>query len=560
MKTFVARTAGQWRKRLDKHHDSESEVWLVFHCRASFAVMRTAFVAFWAAVSLSTPRAVRPQQLGSITFATSGAAAAQPAFVRGVLLLHSFEYSSAAAAFRQAQSLDPRFAMAYWGEALTYTHQVWNQQDADSARLALRKLGATPDARRTAAPTARERAYLGAAEALYGNGSKAHRDTAYAEAMEQVMRDNPADDEAAILYATALFGLTQGVRDVALYMRAAAIAQEVFTRNPQHPGAAHMIIHAFDDPTHAPLGLRAARAYSKIAPAAAHAQHMTTHIFLALGMWRDVAAQNVIASGPDTARWQPGHYTTWLHYAYLQQGKYAAARALLASLASHAANRPQARGMLANLRARQVLETEAWDSPDARALDADAGQPGEDDYEYATFAAGYAAAKRGDIMRATTLLQRIAARNGPATRTATPGATGSVVAPIILELSLRAELLNRAGNRDSAIALLRRATALEDAMPPEFGPPAVVAPSHELLGAMLLSAGRAIDAAEQYADALLVQPGRSAALLGSARANAARSRAAESTRAYRLLADNWSVADATLPALAEVLKSSTVSR
>lgn len=516
--------------------------------------MRTTFAAISVAVSMSTAPAVRAQQLGSIVFPTSGATAAQPAFIRGVLLMHSFEYTAAATAFREAQSLDPRFAMAYWGEALTFTHQVWNEQQADSAHLVLRKLGETPEARRATAPTARERAYLGAVETLYGEGSKAHRDTAYADAMARVMHDNPADDEAAILYATALFGLTQGVRDVPLYMRAGALAQEVFRRNPEHPGAAHMIIHAFDDPIHAPLGLCAARAYSRIAPAAAHAQHMTTHIFLALGLWGDVAAQNVVAAGPDTATWRPGHYTSWLHYAYLQEGRYEAARALLASLAAHAADRPQARGVLANLRARQVLETGAWDGPEAHALDADADarQAGEDGYDYATFAAGYAAANRGDTARATALMQRLAARNGVTTRTATPGARGSVVVPVILELSLRAELLSQAGQRDSAIMLLRHATALEDGMPPEFGPPAVVAPSHELLGAMLLSTHRANDAADEYTKALQVQPGRSAALLGSARAEVARERTTAATRAYGQLADNWSAADSTVPALAEV--------
>ena len=296
--------------------------------------MRRIAVLISVAVSLLAVAAAYAQQLGTITFPTSGASVAQPAFIRGVLLMHSFEYGAAATAFRDAQRLDPRFAMAYWGEALTYTHQVWNQQNADSARLALRTLAPTATARRATAPTAREQAYLGAVDALYGDGSKAHRDTMYAEAMERLMHEYPTDDEAAILYATALFGLSQGARDVPLYMRAGAIAQTVLRNNPQHPGAAHMIIHAFDDPTHAPLGLYAARAYSQIAPAASHAQHMTTHIFLALGMWSDVVSQNMIAAGPDTARWRAGHYTTWLHYAYLQQGKYEAARALLASLAA----------------------------------------------------------------------------------------------------------------------------------------------------------------------------------------------------------------------------------
>ena len=495
--------------------------------------------------------AARAQELGSIAFPTSGTSAAQSEFVRGVLFMHSFEYASAADAFRRAQAVDPHFSMAYWGEALTYTHQVWNEQDAAAARAVLQRLGPTREARLAAAPTARERAYLAAVEALYGEGAKAHRDTLYAGAMEQIARSWPDDDEASVLYATALLGLSQGVRDVPLYMRAGAIAQDVFRRNPRHPGAAHMIIHAFDDPVHAPLGLYAARQYSQIAPAAAHAQHMTTHIFLALGMWSDVAAQNVIAAGHDSSRWQPGHYTHWLLYAYLQQGRREAARALLASLSAHAAGRAQARGPLANFRTRYVIETERWDSPEARALDADVGAAGEDGYEYAAFAAGYAAAKRGDRARAEQMLQRLGQRNGPATTTLKPGASGGEVVPVITELSLRAELVRQDGKIDSAIALLRRATALEDGMPAEFGPPAVVAPSHELLGAVLVAAGRTDEAAQEYAHALQLQPGRSAALLGSARAETARGRRDAATRAYRKLADNWSQADSGIAGLPE---------
>ena len=515
--------------------------------------MRRSLLLLRAAIGIGVgiAPAVRAQELGSISFPTSGAAAAQADFVRGVLFMHSFEYESAAEAFRRAQALDPRFAMAYWGEALTYTHQVWNQQDLESARAALRRLEPTPEARLAAAPTARERGYLAAVETLYGEGTKAHRDTLYSAAMEQVAREWPVDDEAAILYATSLFGLSQGVRDVPLYMRAGAIAQEVFRRNQRHPGAAHMVIHAFDDPVHAPLGLHAARMYSQIAPAAAHAQHMTTHIFLALGMWRDVVAQNIIAAGPDSSRWQPGHYTAWLLYAYLQQGRREVARTLLASLAAHASGRAPSHGSLANFRARYVMETERWDSPEARALGADAGASGEDDYEYATFAGGYAAAKRGERARATAALQRLARRNADVTRTVKPGARGDVVVPVIMELSLRAEVARQDGKIDCATVLLRHATALEDGMPAEFGPPAVVAPSHELLGALLLAAGRPEQAAEQYARALQLQPGRSAALLGSARSEAARSRTDAAALAYRQLVENWRDADTDLAGLAE---------
>src|SRR5262249_28129455 len=151
--------------------------------------------------------------------------------------------------------------------------------------------------------TPREKGYLEAVEALYGDGGKERRDTLYSAVMERLTREFPKDDEAAVLYATALLGLNQSVRDVPTYMRAGAIAEDVFRRNPKHPGAAHMIIHAFDDPVHAPLGLYAAQQYSQIAPSSAHAVHMTTHIFLGLGMWPLVVSQNIIASGPDSSRW-----------------------------------------------------------------------------------------------------------------------------------------------------------------------------------------------------------------------------------------------------------------
>ena len=511
--------------------------------------MRSALRIVIVAASLLGAPTTRAQQLGTISFPTSGATAAQAEFVRGVLYLHNFEYTSAAEAFRRAQALDSRFAMAYWGEALTHTHQVWNEQNLESARAVLLRLGPTPRARLAAAPTARERAYVASVDALYGDGPKAQRDTLYASAMERMTRDWPDDDEASVLYATALFGLTQGVRDVPVYMRAGAIAQDVFGRNSAHPGAAHMLIHAFDDPVHAPLGLHAARMYSRIAPAAAHAQHMTTHIFLALGMWDEVAAQNLIAAGADSSRWQPGHYTHWLLYAYLQQGRYEAAQALLSSLAAHAAGRAQARGPLANFRARYVMETAQWDSREAMSLDEDVGVAGEGGYDYSTFAAGYAAAKRGDRTRAAALLERYTRTNS--ITAFKPGASGRDVVPLILELSLRAEFARQDSKPDSAIAFLRRATALEDGMPAEFGPPAVVAPSHELLGALLFEVGQTDEASVQYERALELQPGRSAALLGNARAQLARGRTVSARRAYRQLMQNWSAADSGLAGIAE---------
>jgi tetratricopeptide (TPR) repeat protein len=497
--------------------------------------------------------AAAQEQLGKISFPNSGSAEVQPHFIRGVLLLHNFHYDQAAAAFRQAQQIDPGFALAYWGEALTYTHQVWNQQDLAAGRAALARLAPTTAARLAKAATPRERMYLASAEALYGEGSKPRRDTLYADALEALVGVQPDDDEAKVFYSVALLGLNQGVRDVPTYMRAGAIAEDVLRRNPDHPGAAHFVIHAFNDPVHAPLGLYAARRYAEIAPGAAHAQHMTTHIFLALGMWDEVTKQNEVAAGPHRAHWGPGHVSHWLTYAYVQQGRYEAARQLLVSLASNAGTPPSRydRGQLANFRARYVLDSEQWDGPEAKALAADTGIAAEDNYEYATFAAGYAAARRGDDKMAEGMLARLARVNGDATTSVRPGQPGSKVVPVILELSLRAELRRRKGAKDEAIALLRRATALEDGMPAEFGPPAVVKPSHELLAGLLLESGRAAEAVPEFQRALALAPGRSGALLGLGRAARAAGRETISARAYATLAANWHAADAGPPALAE---------
>jgi tetratricopeptide (TPR) repeat protein len=503
--------------------------------------------------SAALGRVTAQDRLGKVSFPNSGSAKVQPQFIRGVLLLHNFHYGEAADAFRLAQKTDPGFALAYWGEALSYTHQVWNQQNLEAGRAALAHLASTTDARLAKAPTPRERMYLATAEALYGEGSKPRRDTLYVEALERLVLAQPDDDEAKVFLSVALLGLNQGVRDVPTYMRAGAIAEDVLRRNPDHPGAAHFIIHAFDDPAHAPLGVWAARRYAEIAPGSSHAQHMTTHIFLALGMWDEVAKQNEVASGPHRAHWGPGHLTHWLTYAYVQQGRYEAARELLALLASKAGSSPSSfdRGQLANFRARYVLDSEQWDGPEAKALAADTGFSGEDGYEYATFAAGYAAARRGEARMAEQMLARLTRVNGDALTTVKPGETGSKVVPVILALSLRAELLRQSSAGDSAIALLRRATTLEDGMPAEFGPPAVVKPSHELLASLLLERRRAAEAVTEFRRALELGPGRSAALLGLGRAARAAGQDAIWAGAYATLAANWRHADRGLAALAE---------
>ncbi|HEU4766669.1 MAG TPA: hypothetical protein VFS77_04820, partial [Pyrinomonadaceae bacterium] len=273
-------------------------------------------------------------QLGRVEFPTSGSPQAQAHFLRGLAALHSFWYEEAVEAFRESTKADPEFMMGYWGEAMTHNHPLWSEQDPAAARLVLAKIKDTPKL------TERERAYLNAVKVLYGDGDKRARDTAYSAAMEKIYRAYPDDLDAAAFYSLSLLGLVRAEdKSYRLQARAGAIALDVYGKNPNHPGAAHYIIHAFDDPEHAILALPAARRYANIAPEAHHARHMPSHIFLQLGMWPEAAASNEAAWESSDA-WMKRknlslsvrdyHSLHWLLYAYLQQGRYQKAEQLLA--------------------------------------------------------------------------------------------------------------------------------------------------------------------------------------------------------------------------------------
>lgn len=237
--------------------------------------------------------------------------------------------------FRQSTDIEPTFVMGYWGEAMAYNHPIWGDpQETAAARKVLTKVKDTEQL------TPREQAYWQAVKVLYGEGDKAARDEAYAEAMEKIYRAYPDDVEAALFYALALMGSVQPGDPAALptRLRAGEIASEVYRKHPNHPGAAHYVIHAYDDPEHAGKALDAARRYTKIAPAAPHALHMPSHIFLQLGMWPEAAASNE-AAWAASRQWverksllvskRDYHSLHWLLYVYLQQGRYNDAEDLL---------------------------------------------------------------------------------------------------------------------------------------------------------------------------------------------------------------------------------------
>jgi len=404
--------------------------------------LRAAIVAAVLAVSFST--AARSQELGSIDFPTSGSPAAQPLFIKGVLLMHSFEYDDAREAFVEAQQADPAFAMAYWGEAMTFNHPVWQRTSPDLAKAALARLAATPDARRAKATTEKEKDWLSAVEKLYGPGEKLVRDLAYAESMRRLSDKYPNDDEARSFYALALLGTSHGGRDLAIYMRAAALVEQVYAKNPQHPGAAHYLIHAYDDPVHAPLGLRHADAYSKIAASASHALHMPSHIYVAMGKWdesaaineRSVKAADVRRDAKKLDVDQRGfHALLWLVYSYTQQGRYEDARGVMAQLeaAAKESGSVRTRSHLALARAAWLIETRKWGEAKAPVVSKDLPR---DAAIAELFAIGLAAARTGNRTGISGAMQQMAALmeeapvNGAPVRS-TPGtAARPGVAPI----------------------------------------------------------------------------------------------------------------------------------
>ena len=508
-------------------------------------------------------RAAEPAgDLGDIDFPTSGPPAAQAPFRRGVLLLDSFEYDDAAAEFRKAEEVAPDFAMAYWGEAMTANHPLWMERDRDAARAALGRLAPTPEARRAKVPTRREQMYLAAVEALYADGEKADRDRAYAEAMRALHEEFPQDLDAASFYALSLLGTCEGVRDFAVYIKAAAIVEEVFAKNPRHPGAAHYLIHCYDDPIHAPLGMRAARAYAKIAPAAGHALHMPSHIFLASGLWDDVVSSN-------EAAWQASldrasrkkldadahnyHAILWLEYAYLQQGRDADARRAIEAIAKDAAatGSSRARLHLDSMRAAYVVETlPRGGAPPSAAAETGGGA-------LLAFSDGFRAFEAGDPAGVRSALGGMGVSGAGAPHAGM--AHGREAAAGILATELRAMSATLEGKRDEGVALAKEAAAAEDGTAYEFGPPDVVKPAHELAGELLLAMDRPADARREFEASLARAPKRALSLLGLARSAAKAGDAAASREAYAELARIWARADSSAPAIAEVRRQAGLS-
>jgi tetratricopeptide (TPR) repeat protein len=386
--------------------------------------------------------------------------------------------------------------------------------------------------------------------------------------------------DAAAFYSLSLLGLVRGDdKTFSVQAKAGAIALDVYKKNPNHPGAAHYIIHAYDDPEHAILALPAARRYADIAPEAHHARHMPSHIFVQLGMWPEAAASNEAAWESSDA-WMKRknlslsvrdyHSLHWLLYAYAQQGRYKEAEQLLRLMKKVMSEstydnklRPgYYENNYANMAAAFVVETERWNlatelfptesSAVAAAQTPMSGghgghSPGPSGNGGATvrtstanltlppFVRGLAAAVENSALVEQNLEKLRTVESNTAIR----------------EFEIKALSASMKNDHAKAIELMKKATALEELTSAPYGPPSLIKPTHELFGEILLRAGKPAEAVAQFKKALVRQPNRARSLLGAARAAAQSGDSAAATAAYTKLVEQWKQADEGLPELRE---------
>ena len=496
-------------------------------------------VVFACLIGVGTrPAVAQFQNVGSIDFPTSEPGQAQQHFLRGVAILHSFGWNQAIEQFRAAQELSPDFALAYWGESLSYNHPLNSQMDPGEPRRVLERLGATREERLAKVPTDREKGFLQAVEVLWGEGDQEVRRVGHMEAMRDLYERYPEDPEVAAFCALSMLGAVQATGDLSqrLNVRAGAITLGLLAGNRNHPGAAHYTIHAFDDPLHAPLALEAADLFADIAPAVSHARHMPTHIFIQHGMWDRVSGNNQSAYDAARELWRPGdamaaatHALDWGQCGDLQLGDYAKARLWIERIESMAAGGfleggpRQERGddravnTVALLKSRYVVETEEW------SIASVTGEATANEL-LATALSAYRLGNHEVLARVEEELRE-------------RGGSGNAA---VVRNEVSALLHASQGHIEPASRFMDDASATVEAAAPPRGAASPIKPVHELYGEILLDLGRPDEAIEKFETSLLPMPRRVRSLLGLARASAAAGESGRAIEAYGELMRVWS--------------------
>ena len=461
-----------------------------------------------------------PEKLGKVSFPTSCSPAVARDFERSVALLHSFAYAASEQSFRKIAAQDPTCAMAHWGMAMSQYHQLWSPPTPTQLRDGRLEI---EQALAMHPGTLRERQLIAAAAAYFRetNETPSFRAKAYADAMLEVARNNPQDTEVQAFYALSLIA-TAPPEDAthANQKRAAALLEPIFRSQPDHPGAAHYLIHAYDSAELAPRGLEVARAYSKIAPSAPHALHMPSHIFTRLGLWDDSIASNRLARAAAHDQGDLGeelHAMDYLTYAYLQRGQNSDAEQVVANLRAMDALAAPGSDFKVDYAAtampvRLAIERHAWRAAaDLQAV------PGAAPHIAAIvfWARAMANARSGQPLAADSDIAQIEACKA---QLQTAGNKYWATQVDILAEEAKAWRLAAAGGDTEAARLLRQAADEEDAVEKLPVTPGPIVPAREQLGELLLQQNQPQPALREFRAALSLAPRRRGALLGAAEA------------------------------------------
>ena len=473
-----------------------------------------------------------PEQMGEANLPISCMPEAQAEFNNGLALLHSFWFGPAIESFNQVADLDPACAMAHWGVAMSLLGIPWSPTPEDAVAAGME---AVEKAIAAGAPTPREQAYIDAVATLYrdaGTRDFRARTLDYEAAMAQIVQDNPDDTEAQTFYALSLLMTApSGDKSYANQSKAAEILEPIFVAQPNHPGAAHYLVHSYDYPSRAANGLDAAQRFAAIAPAASHALHMPAHIFTRMGYWRESIITNqagaAAAKASLAATYRPAtgfvdalHAMDYMMYAYLQEAQDEAAKALLDEIAAYQQIDKENLGSayaLAAMPARYVLERRAWDEAAMIAL-----HPAEFAWERfpqaeatQVLVQGLGAAHVGNVEAARQSLERLQALHDALVET-NQGYWADQATIQIEEVA--AWLALAEGKPEEALASMRHAVELESATEKHPVTPGPIVPAYELLGDMLLDLGQSVDALAAFETSLQDDPNRFRSLYGAANA------------------------------------------
>jgi tetratricopeptide (TPR) repeat protein len=496
----------------------------------------------------------KSEALGTVHFPVACEPSVQADFTRAVALLHSFGYEEARKSFAKVAEQDPACGMASWGIAMTYYHPIW----APPAEAELAAGGtAAEKATVVGARTDREKGYITAIGAFYrdfGRVDHRARALAYKQAMEGLARRYPDDHEASIFYALALLGAAPpSDATFADQKMAADILNSLLTKEPQHPGVIHYLIHAYDYPPLAAMALSAARTYAKVAPSSPHALHMPSHIFTRLGLWSesidsnrasaDAARRLVDRTHPGAASFDALHALDYLEYAYLQIGDEPKARQVrdeAATAKTFDDPSPAAGYALADIPARFALERRRWD--EAAKLEAsDASLPWER-FRYARaithFAQALGSARSNEPERARAALANLEGIHAVLVKSPISGPYDWAGQVDSMRLAAAAWLAYSERRRDEAVDLARTAADTEDRVGKHSVTPGAVLPARELLADLLREIGRPGEALGQYEASLRVAPNRLNSLYGAARSAETSGASRKAAQFYTQLLDN----------------------